>query len=218
MKNVLLVLIFTFFMLGCKQHKKYHDERNIEIANVPHKSLKDILDFQFKLNQEFKNPETSPLPDRYRKEFEGLDFFQPDTNYIVRAKFVLTPEAIPFLMPTTTDRKSEEVVYGIAHFQLNGKEHRLEIYQNKETVLDEEYKDYLFLPFTDQTNGKESYTGGRYIDLSIPKTDTIVIDFNKAYNPYCVYNKKYSCPIVPDVNTLDIRVLAGVKDFKMGKK
>ncbi|MBT8299262.1 MAG: DUF1684 domain-containing protein, partial [Maribacter sp.] len=52
----------------------------------------------------------------------------------------------------------------------------------------------------------------------IPKTDTIVIDFNKAYNPYCVYNKKYSCPIVPDVNALDIRVLAGVKDFKKGKK
>jgi len=217
MKNVLLMLLFIFIMLGCKQNKKYHDERNIETANVPHNSLKEILDFQFKLNEEFKNPETSPLPDRYRKEFESLDFFQPDTNYIVRAKFVLTPEAIPFLMPTTTDRKSEEVVYGIAHFQLNGKEHRLEIYQNRKLQLEEGFKDYLFLPFSDQTNGNESYTGGRYIDLSIPKSNSIVIDFNKAYNPYCAYNKKYSCPIVPSVNALDIRVLAGVKDFKKGK-
>jgi len=217
MKNVLLMLLFIFIMLGCKQNKKYHDERNIETANVPHNSLKEILDFQFKLNEEFKNPETSPLPDRYRKEFESLDFFQPDTNYIVRAKFVLTPEAIPFLMPTTTDRKSGEVVYGIAHFQLNGKEHRLEIYQNRKLQLEEGFKDYLFLPFSDQTNGNESYTGGRYIDLSIPKSNSIVIDFNKAYNPYCAYNKKYSCPIVPSVNALDIRVLAGVKDFKKGK-
>jgi uncharacterized protein (DUF1684 family) len=190
----------------------------METAYVSEHTLKDILNFQSKLNDEFKNPETSPLPDRYRKEFESLDFFQPDTSYVVRAKFVLTPEALPFLMPTTTDRKSEEVVYGIAHFKLNGKEHQLEIYQNRKLMLDEEFKDYLFLPFSDHTNGKESYAGGRYIDLSIPKTDSIVIDFNKAYNPYCTYNKKFSCPIVPSVNALDISILAGVKDFKKGKK
>ena len=218
MKKVLFTFIPLLVMICCKQDKKYHDEKEIETADVSHNTSKDILDFQSKLNEEFKNPETSPLPDRYRKEFESLDFFQPDTSYVVKAKFVLTPEALPFLMPTTTDRKSEEVIYGIAHFQLNGKEHRLEIYQNKKLMLDEEYKDYLFLPFSDQTNGKESYGGGRYIDLSIPKTDSIVIDFNKAYNPYCTYNKKYSCPIVPSVNTLDISVLAGVKDFKKGKK
>jgi uncharacterized protein (DUF1684 family) len=218
MKNVLLALFYIFLLFGCKQDKKYHDERKNETAEIPHNSIKDILDFQLKLNAEFKNPETSPLPDRYRKEFESLDFFQPDTNYIVKAKFQLTPEAIPFLMPTTTDRKSKEVVYGIAHFRLNGKEHQLEIYQNRELLLEEEFKDYLFLPFADLTNGNESYTGGRYIDLSIPKSDTIIIDFNKAYNPYCVYNKKYSCPIVPTVNAMDTKVLAGVKDFKNGKK
>lgn len=218
MKKVLFTSISLLVMISCKQDKKYHDEKEIETAYVSQNTLKDILDFQSKLNEEFKNPETSPLPDRYRKEFESLDFFQPDTSYVVKAKFVLTPEALPFLMPTTTDRKSEEVVYGIAHFQLNGKEHRLEIYQNKKLMLEEEYKDYLFLPFTDQTNAEESYAGGRYIDLSIPKTDSILIDFNKAYNPYCAYNKKYSCPIVPSVNALDIKVLAGVKDFKKGKK
>lgn len=218
MKKVLLISFFLIGILCCKQGKKYHDEKEIATENVSHNTLKDILDFQSNLNEEFKNPETSPLPDRYRKEFESLDFFKPDTSYIVNAKFVLTPEALPFLMPTTTDRKSEEVVYGIAHFELNGVVNKLEIYQNKELMLQEEYKDYLFLPFTDKTNGEETYTGGRYIDLSIPKGDTIIIDFNKAYNPYCVYNKKYSCPIVPSVNALDIRVLAGVKDFKKGKK
>ena len=82
----------------------------------------------------------------------------------------------------------------------------------------EKYRDYLFLPFTDNTNGEQTYTGGRYIDLSIPDGDTIVVDFNKAYNPYCAYNKKYSCPIVPSVNNLDTEIRAGVKAFEPNKK
>ena len=84
-------------------------------------------------------------------------------------------------------------------------------------MQEEGYEDYLFLPFTDKTNGEETYAGGRYIDLSIPEGDSITIDFNKAYNPYCAYNKKFSCPLVPSVNALDTKVLAGVKDFKKGK-
>ena len=74
-------------------------------------------------------------------------------------------------------------------------------------------QDYLFLPFLDDTNGEESYGGGRYIDLRIPETDTITIDFNRAYNPLCVYNEKFSCPIVPRVNYLPIQIKAGVKMY-----
>lgn len=204
--------------LGCKQGKKYHDTVQKEVALVQTDPIQDILHFQKELNEEFKNPETSPLPDRYRKNFDGLDFFLPDANYIVEAKFVRTPEALPFLMPTTTERTSEEIVYGVAHFHLNGKEHQLEVYQNKKLMLQEKYRDYLFLPFTDETNGEETYTGGRYIDLNIPTGDTVLINFNKAYNPYCAYNKKYSCPLVPGVNALDTKILAGVRAFVHGKK
>ena len=218
MRQTFLLTLMVLVLLGCKEEKRYHDEIKDDKASAVDDVLKDILKFQDNMNEEFKNPETSPLPDRYRKDFEGLAFFEPNTNYVVKAKLVLTPEALPFLMPTTTDRKSEEVVYGIAHFQLNGKEHRLEIYQNKELMLQEEHKDYLFLPFTDKTNGEETYSGGRYIDLAIPNGDSIIIDFNKAYNPYCAYNKKYSCPIVPNVNAMDTRVMAGVMDFKKDKE
>lgn len=203
--------------LACKQEKKYHDVAPKEALAVQSSALQGILDFQRELDEEFKNPETSPLPDRYRKNFEGLDFFAPDTSYIVRAKLVRTPDALPFLMPTTTDRKSEEKVYGIVHFTLNGKERQLEVYRNDEMAQQEEYRDYLFLPFTDETNGEETYTGGRYIDLSIPEGDSITIDFNRAYNPYCAYNKKYSCPIVPSVNALSTKVMAGVKAFRPKK-
>ena len=220
MKSIFLILIViaTLIGTGCKQEKKYHDLVQKENSTTQTDAIQDILKFQKELDEEFKNPETSPLPDKYRKDFEGLDFFPPDTNYVVQAKLIRTPEALPFLMPTTTERKSKEQVYGIAHFFLNGKEHELEIYQNQKLMLEEKYRDYLFLPFTDKTNDENTYGGGRYIDLSIPKGDSIVIDFNRAYNPYCAYNKKYSCPLVPSVNALDTEVQAGVKAFKPNKK
>ena len=216
-----LVVLISFYLLvsfGCKQEKKYHDATKKETLLAQTDELQEIIQFQIKMNEEFKNPETSPLPDRYRKNFESLDYFDPNPDFIVKAKFVRTPNALPFLMPTTTDRKSEEILFGIANFQLNGITQQLEIYQNRKLMLEEKYKDYLFLPFTDKTNGEETYSGGRYLDLSIPKGDSIIIDFNKAYNPYCAYNKKYSCPIVLSINALDIKVLAGVKDFKVAKK
>ncbi|NJB72511.1 hypothetical protein GGR42_003002 [Saonia flava] len=216
MKYFYLLVALAF--LSCKDGRKYHDSSSLEDKEYQNGLLGDILQFQDELNSEYKNPDKSPLPDRHRKNFEGLSFFAPDTSYVVEAKFVRTPEAVPFLMPTTSGEKSEEVVYGIVHFSLNGKEHQLEIYQNKKLMLEERYRNYLFLPFMDDTNGEETYGGGRYIDLTIPEGNSIVIDFNKAYNPYCAYNKKYSCPLVPGVNTLDTRVLAGVKDFKRDKK
>jgi len=212
----LSIILILICFIGCKQDKKYHDDISKKVRVSQVKGLQDILDFQAEKNEEFKNPETSPLPDRYRKDFERLDFFLPDTNYVVRAKFVRTPNAVPFQMPTTTDRKTTEVVYAIAHFNLNGQKHQLEVYQNKELMLDEGYEDYLFLPFTDLTNDEETYGGGRYIDLKIPAEDFIIIDFNRAYNPSCAYNKKYSCPIVPKVNHLKTKVFAGVKAFDKG--
>lgn len=213
-----LMIACLILCLSCKQGKKFHDEIEKQSYDTKTATMADILNFQKELNAEFKNPETSPLADKYRKNFEGLSFFPPDTSYVVKAKLIRKPDAVPFFMPTTTDRTSEEVVYGIAHFRLNGKEHQLEIYQNKELMQQAEYRDYLFLPFTDHTNGEETYMGGRYLDLSIPSGDTIVLNFNKAYNPYCTYNKKYSCPLVPSVNALNIKVMAGVMAFNPTNK
>ena len=203
-------------VLSCGRGKKYHDR--MEQREYKSEQLKAIMDFQQELNESFRDPDTSPLLDKHRKDFDGLDFFEPDTAYVVRAKFVRTTDAKPFLMPTTTDRKTLEVVYGIAYFTLNGSNHELEVYQSLNLADQDEYEDHLFLPFLDDTNGDETYGGGRYIDLSIPEGDTLVIDFNRAYNPLCVYNKKYSCPLVPRQNYLRTNVRAGVKDFGAEKK
>jgi uncharacterized protein (DUF1684 family) len=116
-------------------------------------------------------------------------------------------------MPTSTARKPLYVKYGEAHFTMDGKQLKLNIYRNIELSKQEEYKDHLFLPYSDLTSGKESYIGGKYIDLKTPAGPTIVIDFNLSYNPYCAYNYKYSCPKVPLENDLPIEILAGVKKF-----
>lgn len=170
-------------------------------------------EFQRELNSEYKDATSSPLKDKDRKRFKGLDFFKFDSTYIVTATLKRTPDTEWFDMKTTTNRVSPERIYGILNFELKGQAFTLNVYQGKETMTRDGLEDYLFLPFLDDTNGEESYGGGRYIDLRIPEGDTIVIDFNKAYNPYCAYNDKYSCPIVPRVNYLAIRVRAGVKAF-----
>lgn len=169
--------------------------------------------FQSELNTEFANPEESPLTSEDLKSFKGLDFYPIDPKYKVEASFVRTPNEKTFKMKTSTTRTPEYVKYGELRFTLEGKACQLNLYQNIELIKKEGYADYLFLPFFDLSCGQDSYIGGRYLDLRIPKGDTLIIDFNKAYNPYCAYNHKYSCPIVPLENNLDLMVPAGVKKF-----
>jgi uncharacterized protein (DUF1684 family) len=170
--------------------------------------------YQEQLNKEYADPAESPLTAADLAAFKSLDFYAIDMRYCVVAKFVRTPNEKPFDMPTTTTRKPVYVKFGEVYFLLEGKECKLDVFQNIELVKKDEYKNSLFLPFTDATSGETSYGGGRYIDLKQPEGDTIVIDFNTAYNPYCVYNHKYSCPIPPSQNDLDAEVKAGVMMYK----
>jgi len=171
-------------------------------------------EFQKEMNAEYKDASTSPLKDKDRKNFKGLEFFKFDSTYVVKASFERTPNETPFEMKTTTDRLPVYVKYGIVTFNLKGNDYHLNLYRNQDLMKKDGYEDYLFLPFLDDTNGDETYGGGRYIDLNIPEGNEIIIDFNKAYNPYCAYNEKYSCPIVPRENYLELKVEAGVKAFK----
>lgn len=203
MKQLLIGLIFC---LGClvTSHAQSHK--------------KEIKKFQKKLNKEMADPKKSPLPEEERKNFTQLEFFPRNEQLKVKAKFVRTKDAQPFEMQTTTSRKPVYEKYGEAIFEIDGKEYKLNIYQSHRLRAMKEHRNHLFLPFTDLTSGVESYGGGRYIDLEIPKGDFIIIDFNKAYNPYCAYNYKYSCPIPPKENDLAISIKAGVKAPKLKLK
>ncbi len=172
-----------------------------------------VAQFQKKLNSEYADAKTSPLTAEDLATFKSLDFYPANETFFVTAKFVRTKKEKPFEMQTSTDRKPLYVKYGEAHFQIEGKEFKLNIYRNIALSKKKEYKDYLFLPFSDLTCGKDSYIGGKYIDIKVPKGDVIVIDFNTSYNPYCAYNHKYSCPRVPLENDLDMEIKAGVKKF-----
>ncbi|RED96674.1 DUF1684 domain-containing protein [Marinoscillum furvescens] len=177
--------------------------------------VQSIKEWQEELNDSYKDPEESPLPKKARKKFKGLDYFPIAPKYRVEAILELTPDAEPFMMPTTSGTKPIYVKYGIATFEIDGQSFQLSLYQNLQLKTTEEYADYLFAPFTDLTSGNESYGGGRYMDLRMQDTPgTIILDFNKSYNPYCAYSDNYSCPIPPRENDLALEIKAGVKAWK----
>lgn len=180
------------------------------LATAQEESLEE---FQRNMNAKFSDPERTPLSKDDLAKFKKLDFFEIDSAFLVKAHFLRTPAEAPFKMETTTNRKPVYVKYGELYFNIKGKDFKLDVFQNQELISDPEYYNYLFLPFTDLTNGESTYSGGRYLDLRIPEGDSIFLNFNKAYNPYCAYNGDFSCPIVPAENNLEIAVTAGVKNF-----
>jgi uncharacterized protein (DUF1684 family) len=118
----------------------------------------------------------------------------------------------PFEMPTSTDRLPRYRRVGYIHFEHEGEQRQLTLYKNLDLVAPE-YKDYYFLPFKDVTAPNETYGAGRYIELyiNVKKQKEFVVDFNTAFNPYCVYSYRYSCPITPKENHLNFRIEAGEK-------
>lgn len=181
--------------------------------SIAQNDFSSIIKYRNSIDQEFKDSAKSPLEKKDIVNFKGLDNFEIDANFCVKAFFKRTPYEIPFTMMTTTTRNPPYIKYGELSFVLKGEEFKLNLYQNIDKNGKSRNDSILFLPFTDETNGTLTYGGGRYIDISIPLYDTIVLDFNKAYNPYCAYNNKYSCPIPPKENHLKIEIKAGVKTY-----
>lgn len=175
------------------------------------KEIREVKKFQESLNAEYLDPKTTPLRGDHFKHFKGHPFFPFNTKYRVVAKITKAEDPQPFEIPTSSGKTKTYREYGKATFELDGKTYRLTLYQSLDLIRQKKYKNYLFLPFRDATNGKETYGGGRYMDLTIPKEDTMILDFNKSYQPYCAYNAHdYNCPVVPEENRLPVEIRAGV--------
>lgn len=142
-------------------------------------------------------------------------FYPVNKNYRLAAVFQRQENSEWFLMTTSGKIKKEYRVYGTLSFSLNDTAIELTIYQSRQLIATPEYANYLFIPFIDKTTGVETYGGGRYIDLQIAdiKDNQYVIDFNKAYNPYCAYISGYNCPIPPRENELAVMVTVGEKRY-----
>ncbi len=159
--------------------------------------------------------DATPLLPEQQKEFKGLKYFAPDMDYLVEATLIKAGKQEDVIMKTSGDRTPVYVKYGVINFTINGNSHSLTVYQNKKMLELSQDTSSLFIPFRDETCGVESYGGGRYIDCEIPDTgNKVMIDFNKAYNPYCAYNHSYSCVIPPEENRLAVRIEAGEKIFE----
>lgn len=162
--------------------------------------------------QEFLDNQRSPLTEA---DLPYLRFYEPDPAYRVEASFKPAEGAEPFEMATYAGTTQPYVKHGTATFSLGGKEYRLAIYRNLNLMRMPQYRDYLFLPFKDFTNGETTYGGGRYLDFreSDIENGRLTIDFNKAYNPYCAYSDGYQCPVPPMENHLETAIEAGEKTF-----
>lgn len=160
-------------------------------------------------NRDFKNSDESPLDEERKKLFDSLNYFPPDPAYKVTAKITPVDNKKLLILPMSDGEEDKYIRYATASFSLQGKEHKLLLLQR----ADVEDPNSLFLAFRDATSGNETYGGGRYIDLQLKSENQIIIDFNKAYNPYCEYNVTYSCPLPPRENSLDISIRAGEKTY-----
>lgn len=163
---------------------------------------------------EFTDTLKSPFTKEEISHHKGFNYFDIDENYKVMANFTIDTSTMPFQMPTTTERKPVYRIYGYLDFTLKDTLLRLTAYQSMDFINHHEYGNYLFVPFTDFTNGISTYGGGRYLDIDIPKGENSELDFNSAYNPYCAYSKRWSCPLIPFENHLNISLLAGEKKYK----
>ena len=144
-----------------------------------------------------------------------MQFYPANKKYRVKARFEKKENSEWFQMNTSANTKRQYRVYGILKFKIRDTLLTLHVYQSQDLLSSKDYWNYLFLPFTDKTTGFDTYGGGRYIDLIMTDIhgNSCVIDFNKAYNPYCAYAAGYHCPIPPAENDLTITMMAGEKNY-----
>lgn len=147
----------------------------------------------------------SPIPQERRPALLPLAYFPPSLDYRVPAVLRPSSERPTMEMPTSTGQLRTMMRVGRLEFTLRGQQLGLSAFIEAGT----EDLTRLFVPFTDLTSGTETYPAGRYMDLQRTPTGLYVVDFNRAYHPYCYYNPAYDCPYPPRENRLAIPVRAG---------
>ncbi|MES2766152.1 MAG: DUF1684 domain-containing protein [Bacteroidota bacterium] len=199
----ILPVLFLCFAMSCG------DEGDGATAEF---DADELLKSRTEHDAEFKTAGNSPIPQEIRSSFKGLNYFPPNEEYALPAFFTRfeNPQSVKIQTSKANDIRTMSR-YGELAFVIAEKEYKLTVFKTNT----EGQESYLFVPFKDATTGRETYEGGRYIDLEEQEgDDEYLLDFNRAYNPYCAYNHKYACPLVPAENVLKIAIPAGEKAFK----
>jgi hypothetical protein len=147
----------------------------------------------------------SPIPFEYRGSFTGLPYFDWNPDLIITVPVEAADGA---QVPIATSDGSNRLYRRAATvtLQIAGKQQTLALYDTGHPGL--------FLPFRDATSGRETYGGGRYLDIEPDEDGTVTIDFNLAYSPYCAYSDSYSCALPPVENWMQVPVNAGEKTWR----
>lgn len=169
--------------------------------------MSEIREFRKLKDELFKNPNQSPLTKEQRQQFTGLNYFpeNPALRFELPLEAYDRPE--PVRMQTSTGDVQDYIKVGQVHFEVDGQQVSLQVYES------EDDPGSYFLPFVDATAPAETYGGGRYLEPEPVGPDRLLVDFNLAYNPYCAYNDRWSCPFPPPENRLKVRIEAGEKNF-----
>ena len=158
----------------------------------------------------FRDDPDSPIPADMRADFKGLKYYSPDPIYRVKSRLDRYDKPEPIMVTTSKRTTRAYLKHGMFTFQLHGAKLRLFVYKSAE----DPFARSLFIPFSDETSGAQTYSAGRYLDLEEHGGDDFELDFNLPYNPYCAYNDQYTCPIPPRENKLPVKILAGEKNYK----
>jgi len=154
--------------------------------------------------------EGAPFDGR-QQEFQGLNYFDIDPKYRVSASLRTIDDKKVIILSTNDGLENKYLEYAHADFAIDGKKGRLLILEVMESGPN---RGSLFLAFADETSANETYGAGRYLDIKkVPGSSSVLLDFNKAYNPYCAYSDKFSCPFPPRENVLTIAMQAGEKVY-----
>lgn len=207
MRKVLFFTLLAISILSCKS-------KSVIISDA---YTTEIEHHRMEYKAEFIKDTRSPLRE---PDFEFMHFYEADKDYNCTCEFERTPDAKPFKMSTVSGKTKIFTKYGIASCKVNVQSFDINIYASHQTQAIPGYEDYLFIPFKDLTSGEETYGGGRYIDLTKGdiKNNKVKIDFNKCYNPWCMYSEGYNCPIPPIENHLNVSISAGEKTWTGQKK
>ncbi|MFD2718093.1 DUF1684 domain-containing protein [Hymenobacter monticola] len=174
--------------------------------------------FRSEKNRSFRQSPDSPLSVEQKAAFDSLKYYASDAAYVFHCALSRNASPDTVLLQMSDNRSEKYLRWGLASFfppldvavGTMDKPTRLTLFRKADGR-----DSTLFVPFTDGTNGHETYGGGRYLDVPLPAPDStgLTLDFNRAYNPYCAYNSDYSCPVPPAENRLTVAIPAGEKSF-----
>lgn len=155
----------------------------------------------------------SPIPSEDRAKFKGLDYFLPDPAYRFELKIHEHEEKGVVGIAYSKGQEGDFIRWGEFRFKVGNKAQTIQVYKSDPA------EERLFILFRDATSGKETYGAGRYLDLEPNRDQTAegkwILDFNKAYNPWCVYSENYTCPLIPLENCLEAPIYAGEKNYSL---